>query len=154
MPSRVTASTQMPRVRSTAERHPNLIEAAATLVAALWLAWPFWRPGRYVVGFDTAAYSGPNLRFTFDEWGAGRLPLWNDRIFGGVAHLGNSQVGALYPFRMLVAPFDVNRGLNLLIALHVVLFTMGLYWLARRLDLRPPAGFVTGIVGARAAPRS
>ena len=141
------ASTLMPRVRSTAERRPDLIEAAATLVAAFWLAWPFWRPGRYVVGFDTAAYSGPNLRFTFDEWGAGRLPLWNDRIFGGVAHLGNTQAGVLYPFRLLVAPFDVNRGLNLLIAMHIVLFVMGLYWLARRLRLRPPAGFVTAVAG-------
>lgn len=162
MRSRAMASTPMPRARSTAEPAEPLTddaptarpgpdravrrEAWATLAAALWLAWPYWRPDRYVAGFDTAAYSGPNLRVTLDAWGAGRIPWWNDRIFGGVAHLGNTQTGALYPLRVLAAPFSVNRGLNLLIAVHLVLFVTGMWWLARRLALRPPAGFVAAFV--------
>ncbi len=101
-----------------------------------------------MIGFDTAAYSGPNLQFTLDEWAAGRLPLWNDRIFGGVAHLGNSQTGSLYPLKLLVAPFDTGRAMNLLVAGHIIAFCLGLLWVARRLALAPPAGFVVAVGGA------
>lgn len=122
------------------------------MVAALLVSWPFWRPGRFVVGFDNAAYSAPNLRFTLDEWGARRLPLWNDLIFGGVSHLGNTQAGALYPFRLLAAPFSVDRGMNLLIAAHLVLLMLGMRWVVRRLGLVAPAGFVAAaIAGASGA---
>ena len=47
---------------------------------------------------------------------AGRVPLWNDPIFGGVSHLGNTQTGALYPARFLVARPQRRPGIDLLVA--------------------------------------
>ncbi len=132
-----------PPARPARWRPPaTTIELVVTALFALGLAWPFLRPGRAIIPFDGAAYSGPNLRFTVDEWSAGRLPLWNDLIFGGVAHLGNPQTGALYPLKLLVAGLPTARAMNVLVAGHIVGFVLGLLWVARRLGLRPPAGFV------------
>jgi hypothetical protein len=60
--------------------------AVALLPAALtaWIALPFARPDRWVTGFDTVAYSGPNLVVSLGEIGHGRIPQWNTEIFGGV----------------------------------------------------------------------
>ena len=66
-------------------------------------------------------------------------------IFGGVAHLGNTQAGVLYPVRLLFAGFGTNRAIDLMIATHLVALALGMRWFARRLGLRPPAGLVIGI---------
>ena len=50
-------------------------------VVGLWLTRSFWFPGRYVVGFDTYAYSGPNLEVTERALRNWRLPILNDLIF-------------------------------------------------------------------------
>ncbi len=134
-------------------RLPALAEVAGATLLTGYAAWPFLRPDRYVVGFDTLAYSGPNLQVTLDAWRAGRLPLWNDQIFAGAAHLGNPQAGALYPFKALALPLDLNRGMGLLVALHLFLLAAGLLVLVRgRLRLRPPAGLVAvaAVIGSGA----
>ena len=74
------------------------------------MSWPFLRPHSYVAGFDTVAYSGPNLRVTLDAWRHLRLALWNGLIFGGVTNIGNPAAGALYPLKLLALPFGVSRG--------------------------------------------
>lgn len=136
-----------------ARRWPYLTRTDAAELGVLvvfwsWVAWPFLRPDRYVVGFDTLSYSAPNLAFTLQEWRDGRLPLWNDTIFGGVAHLGNPQAGALYPLKALVLGMDVNRGLAWLVALHLAWLALGMWVVARRvLLLRAPSGLVAGAVG-------
>ncbi len=127
-------------------RRTHRIELAAATVAALVLSWPFWRPGRITRSFDNVAYSAPNLRFTFEEWGAGRIPLWNDQIFGGVSHLGNIQTGALYPLRFFFAGFAVDRAIDLMIAVHLVLLVVTMARLVQRLGLRAPAGFTAALV--------
>jgi hypothetical protein len=138
-------------------RRARVAELVATVLFTAWIAKPFLDPRRYVIGFDTLAYSGPNLRVTLDQYRDGHVALWNDRIFGGAPHLGNAQAGALYPLKLLVLPFNVNRGLDMLVALHLFLFALGLWYLvARRLRLTPPAAFVaaavavgSGVVAAR-----
>lgn len=117
-------------------------EEVAVVLATAWVARPFIRPGRYVTGFDTAVYSGPNLRFTLQELTHGRIPLWNDTIFGGAPHLGNTQTGALYLPKLLVAGMNLNRAMSLLVAAHLLLLAGGMLAVMRRLGCRPPAGFV------------
>ena len=61
------------------------LETAAASLFTLVVAWPFLRPDRYVTGFDTVAYSGPNLDLTLRSMRGGRLLAgWNNAIFGGV----------------------------------------------------------------------
>lgn len=124
-----------------------VVEHVGALVVAMWTAAAFLRPDRLVVSFDTLAYSGPNMAFNAEELRAGRIPQWNDSIFGGVPQLGNIHAGALYPLRAAFAWADPIRAVNLVAALHVLLLATGIVVLVRhRLGLRAPAGFVAAAV--------
>jgi hypothetical protein len=123
---------------------------AAVVVVGLWLTRAFWWPGSYVVGFDTYAYSGPNLEVTERALRAGRLPIINDMIFAGVPHLGNPSAVSLYPPQLLTLPFDTNRSMGLLVAAHVLLLGIGMVVLARRLGVGR-LGATAGAVAAMAA---
>jgi hypothetical protein len=143
---RSVASLVTTSVSTRFARHSLAAELLGASVVALWVTRNFWVPGRFVVGFDTVAYSGPNMDVTLDAWRAGRLPLWNELIFGGVTHLGNPQAGALYPPKVLGLVLGTNRAMGALVALHVVLIAVGMVLLVRRLGCRPPAGFAAALV--------
>ena len=128
------------------DRRASSVELIAAAAVALWLSRSFWWPGGYVVAFDTVTYSGPNFEVTMDSWRAGRFPLWNEYIFGGVTHLGNPQTGALYPPKVIGLLLDTNRAMGMLVAVHLVLLAVGTVLLARRLGCRPPAAFAAGLV--------
>jgi hypothetical protein len=141
-----------PRPRPRPDRH-RLISAAPHLVVAgvgLWLTRSFWFPGRYVVGFDTYAYSAPNLEVTeraLREW---RLPILNDLIFGGVPHLGNPSAGALYPPQLLTMVMGTNRAMGLIVTAHVLLLGVGMLVLARRLGMSALGATTAGVISMAA----
>jgi hypothetical protein len=128
------------------DRRATAVELLASIAVALWLSRSFWLPGRYVVAFDTVAYSGPNFEVTMESWRAGRLPLLNEYIFGSAVHLGNAQAGALYPPKVIGLFFDTNRAMGVLVASHLVLLAVGMVLLVRRLGCRPPARFAAALV--------
>lgn len=102
-------------------------------------------PGGYVVGFDTYAYSGPNLVVTeraYSEW---RLPLVNDLIFGGVPHLGNPQAGVLYPPQLLSLVMGTNRTMGVLVAVHLIVLGVGMTLLTRRLGASRVGAAAAGV---------
>jgi Bacterial membrane protein YfhO len=127
----------------------RLIAAAPFLIVAtvgLWLTRSFWMPGSYVVGFDTYAYSGPNLEVTERAIRHWRLPIVNDLIFGGVPHLGNPSAAALYPPNLLTLVLGTNRAMGVIVAAHVVLLGVGMVLLARRLDLSRLGATAAGVI--------
>jgi hypothetical protein len=133
---------------------PERLRAAApytiVTIVGLWLTRSFWFPGHYVVGFDTYAYSGPNLEVTeraLREW---RLPIVNDLIFGGVPHLGNPSAAALYPPQLLAMLMNTNRAMGVIVAAHVVLLGIGMLVLARRLALSPIGATAAGVIAMAA----
>ena len=133
------------RLAETSPR-ARLNSAAPFLVVtavSLWLTRSFWFPGHYVVGFDTYAYSGPNVEVTEQALRHWHLPVLNDLIFGGVPHLGNPQAGVLYPPQLLHLLMGTNRAMGVIVAAHVLLFGLGMLVLARRLGL--------SVVGATSA---
>ncbi len=133
--------------------HARLTAAAPFAVVAvvgLWLTRSFWVPGSYVVGFDTYAYSGPNLEVTERALRNWRLPVLNDLIFGGVPHLGNPSALALYPLQWLTLPFGTNRSMGLLVAAHVVLLGVGMVVLARRLGVSHVGSAVAAVIAMAA----
>ena len=133
--------------------HPRLTAAAPFAVVTLvdlWLTRSFWFPGSYVVGFDTYAYSGPNLEVTERALRNWRLPVLNDLIFGGVPHLGNPSALALYPAQLLTMPFGTNRSMGLLVAAHVVLLGVGMVVLARRVGVGRVGATAGAVVGMAA----
>ena len=123
-----------------------LAELAGALGFTTWLAWPFLRTDRWIVGFDTVAYTGPNYAFTRRIWSHWRVPFWNDEIFGGVPHLANPQTAVLYPLKLLTFGLDTNRAIGLLIGLHLLLLSAGMVVLVnRRMALLAPAAFVAAV---------
>ncbi len=134
-----------PRAR-LASAAPFLI----VVVVGLWLTRSFWFPGRYVVGFDTYAYSGPNLEVTeraVREW---RLPILNDLVFGGVPHLGNPQAGVLYPAHLLNLVMGTNRAMGVIVTAHVLLLGLGMLMLARRLGFSAIGSTAAALVATAA----
>ena len=136
-----------PATRRDVLRRQRRLEELAAALAWAWFARAFLRPGRYVTGFDTVSYTGPNLRFSYSELMHGRLPLWNDTIFGGTPHMGNIQTAVLYLPKLLFAGMNLNRAMSLIVASHTALLAVGLIVLVRRLGVRPPGGFVVVLVG-------
>ncbi len=130
-----TSSARLSPNRLNRDRLNGAAPFAIVTVVALWLTRSFWLPGRYVVGFDTYAYSGPNLEVTERAVRNWRLPILNDLIFGGVPHLGNPSAAALYPPQLLTMVFGTNRAMGVLVAGHVVLLGIGMVLLARRLGM-------------------
>ena len=127
-------------------RWAPLGEHILATIWTIWLMWPFIRLDRYVIGFDTIAYSGPNFAVDRRQWGAGHVPLWDSGIFGGTAHLANPTAGTLYPLKFLGYFFSTSRALGLLVALHMIILANGLVVLvSRRLGRRAPGGLVAAI---------
>lgn len=127
------------RLKLASPRVLRVGEPLVAAVVALVVSRSFWWPGRHVVAFDTFAYSGPNYRLTLEGWSAGRIPLWNDLIFGGVTHAGNPQAGVFSPTKLVGLLFDTNTAMNVTVALHLVLMAVATVFLLRRLGARPPA---------------
>lgn len=105
------------------------------VAAGLWLTRNYWFPGRYVVGFDAYAYSGPNALVTAKAIRNWHLPLINEFIFGGVTHFGNPQTGVMYLPRLLSVFMETNRAMGCLVALHVVWLGLGMRSLLRGLAI-------------------
>jgi hypothetical protein len=126
----------------TAPRWPAPFVAVIALVSS----WPHWWPGRVVVSFDGATYSGPNTRVTAEALLAGRIPFLNPWIFGGAPHLGNHHTGVLSPPRWLVLPFDPLTANGLLVAGHLILLGVATVWLMRRLDVGALGAATAGVV--------
>lgn len=124
-------------------RRPRVIEAIGTAAFSIYVAWPFLSLTQYVTTYDTVTYAGPHLSYTFDQWRAGRIPVWNDSIFNGVPHLANAQTAPFNPVKLLFLPFEAGRAMQLITATNILVLAAGtLFLLSRRLELSPPAGFV------------
>lgn len=142
--------------RSTPPRSARLpapLEALAAAGFTLWVIWPLLAPGGYATSFDTVAYSGPNLSVTLDAVRHGRVAQWNEYLYGGVSHLGNIQAAPLYPLKWPFAWMELHRAWLSIIAMHVAILAMGMFWLVRRrLGLVAPAGLlaVVAVVGSGA----
>jgi Bacterial membrane protein YfhO len=129
------------------------VELALTGFFTLWMAWPFLRTDRYVIGFDTVAYSGPNFAITRSLWGAGILPFWNDTIFGGVPLLANPQAAVLYLPKLLAFGTNTNRAMGWLVALHLLFLAFGMVLMARNtMRLSAPAGLIAGVTAVASGP--
>jgi len=121
----------------------SFIEPIAIVVVWLIAAWPFLDPSTSVYGFDTLAYTGPNLTTTFDAWRGFSLPLWQADVFGGVPFLGRLGAQGLYFPHLPLIIFDINTALDFGAAFHLLVLAVGLYVLVNRLyGMSAPAAFV------------
>ncbi|MGA0878803.1 MAG: hypothetical protein ACO3SP_06750 [Ilumatobacteraceae bacterium] len=133
--------------RAISSRTRNRLTSSFVIVAiGLWLTRNYWFPGRYMVGFDAYAYSGPNALVTAEAIRNWRLPLINEFIFGGVTHFGNPQAGVMYAPRLLTAFMETNRAMGYLVALHVVWLGLGMRFFLRRFAIGDLASTFSSVI--------
>ncbi len=82
---------------------------------------------------DFLAYFTPYWRQLNLALRAGRLPLWNDFIFGGAPFLANPQTQVFYPLRWPFIFFPAEKGILFFDALHAWLAGVFGYLLVRAL---------------------
>ena len=116
------------------------------LIVAMWLFF-FWPmiSGQKICGFRDSAYLYYPLFYWIDSvWASGEWPLWNPYCGAGIPVIGDGSSCVFYPgklvFLLRFLSYPCRYGLFL--SLHVLLATVGAYWLARCLKIRPwPAAF-------------
>jgi hypothetical protein len=82
--------------------------------------------------------------FGFGELGKGRLPLWNPYLFSGIPYLGGFQAAMLYPPNLLHVLLPLGVAINLLVALHIFLSGLFMYFWALRRGLHWMAATTAG----------
>lgn len=134
-------TTSEPHQRSDGARASELAAVAvAVTVFAGYVLVRYLPRGRLGWGFDRLAYTAPNHAAAFESLRALRLPEWNPYVFGGAPLLANPQVGAFYPLKYPFMWVQPQRGVTILLGLHLVIFGLGmLFLLGRVLRLQWPA---------------
>lgn len=101
--------------------------------------WRFMGIGRTQLAYtysDFAAILWPFRDFNAQEWLSGRVPLWNNAIFGGQPHLASLLPGVFYPLAivdvLLHGRGEVMTGIYVRIWLDSVVGAAGMYFLVRR----------------------
>ncbi len=123
---------------------PRLTILLLTSVLVVWLFAPALGGGSSFAFRDAAHFYHPLFQYIRQEWGAGRLPLWDPYENLGVPLVAENTSSVFYPGKLLFAlPADYTWLYNLYIVLHVVLAAGTSYALARHLR--------AGVLGASVA---
>ncbi|MHB8618113.1 MAG: YfhO family protein [Chloroflexota bacterium] len=100
-------------------------------------------------GLDVLDYFYPYRAYAGQAIRSGRLPLWNDQVFGGVPFLANIQTALFYPFSALFYVLSEPTAYTWSVLLHVFLGGLFTYAFARQsLSLDAPPAFVAALVFA------
>jgi hypothetical protein len=97
-----------------------------------WLFAPaFW--GDQTFAFrDSAHFYYPLFEFVRDQWGAGRIPLWNPYENAGVPLLASGTASVFYPGKLLfILPLSYTLLYNAYVAMHILLAALAAFRLAR-----------------------
>jgi hypothetical protein len=82
--------------------------------------------------------------FGFSELRRGHLALWNPCLFAGTPYLGGFQAAMLYPPNLLHVVLPLGVAINLLVALHIFLAGLFMYFWSVRRGLHPLAATTAG----------
>jgi hypothetical protein len=83
------------------------------------------------------------------QWQSGHVPVWTSGMFGGFPLLAGVQSAAFYPLHAVafaLTPAPHWRAMDLSLALHAGLLAAGSVRLLLRLELRPLAAVLAGVV--------
>jgi hypothetical protein len=123
------ATTSAPR---SAWRERGLALAAVALPLFV-LFGPAMFSDRLFALRDAGHYYYPLFKWCADEWGTGRLPLWDPLENCGTAIHADPTASLWYPGKLVFAlPLDFSVKYKLYIVGHAALAALAAYWLARR----------------------
>ena len=104
------------------------------LIAAplLWLFGRALVTDEMFVFRDAAHYYYPYYKYVAQQWGEGRVPLWNPLENLGQPLLADATAAVLYPGKLIFAlPLSYNTNYKLYIVGHVLFAAIGAYVAAR-----------------------
>jgi len=96
------------------------------------------------LGTDLSSQFVPWREFGFGQLRNGNLALWNPYLFSGMPYLGGFQSALLYPPNLLHLVLPVGQAVNILIALHVLMGGLFMYFWAARRGLHRVAATLSG----------
>lgn len=108
------------------------------LVVATWLVytWPLWFDSGNLYLGDLAVLDVPTRVFAGRAIRAGWFPTWTDQLAGGLPLFSESQASIAYPFFLLFVLFPEPKTADWYIAIHYLVFGLGMYALARQQGAR------------------
>lgn len=137
---------------------PDLL--AILFLVALWLLF-FWRLFTPLqddqASLEKGDFSGQFVAFgayQYERLTAGEVPLWNPYNNGGLPFLADTQAAVFYPPRLLTIGLSKVAGgwtyhaLELEMAAHVLLYSLLMYTLVRRMTAGKPGSIAGGLVAA------
>lgn len=160
----------MPRLAAFGRKHPDLVVVLFLLVLPFLVLGRALLPGKVLSAADNVVLYAPwaaqapgvapvnpllrDVTFLFHPavlYGAaairaGRFPLWNPHVFGGVPFFANPQTALLFPLTALAYVLPPALALTLMSVLKLSVAGAGMYWFLRRLDV----GRFPALVGALA----
>jgi hypothetical protein len=86
---------------------------------------------------DILNFHYPLHKILIDAYSAQKLPLWNPFVYLGQPMLANPNYLAFYPSNLLHLFFSFNYAFKLHFLIHPIAGGLGIYFLLRRLDLKP-----------------
>lgn len=111
------------------------------------VARPFTNRSSSVYGFDTLAYTGPNIESVFSSWRLGKIPLWESGFFGGVPYLGRLGSQALYFPHLPLVFLSSTRAIEVSVVAHLLALSIGTILFVRQgLRLMPLAASGAAVV--------
>jgi len=128
-------------------KHTHISEACSRLRIKDRFGWflvilgPFILFGPMLIRGRALFWGTPILQFVpwrtyaFDVIQRGHLPLWDPLLGMGAPLFANYQIALLYPPNILLYLVGPIWGQGLLVALHLIWASLGMYFLARRLGL-------------------
>jgi len=136
-------------VEKAFERRPYLVPIVLAILTVIFLRAAILPPnGEVLSANDFRAEFYPLMTLTHDMVRAGELPFWNPFTFIGHPLVGNPQAALFYPGTWFIWLIGADRGLGLMLALHVWLAAWGMARLSRSFGSTYSAGLLAGVVFA------
>ncbi len=132
------------------DRRPWLVPVILALLTVILLRPVIAPPeaGQVLDGNDFVTMFYPLQEYIRQTLQDGELPLWNPHQMIGVPLIGNPHAALFYPGSWLVWLIGVQRGIGLLMALHVWIGAWGMARLARSFGATHSGSLLAGVVFA------
>ncbi len=139
---------RLPEGRSTVR---TLGAAALACAVALAVLWPAFILGRVPAFGDNVSFWAPSTAFWKAEVAAGRFPLWNPCILGGIPFAADINHGVFYPPAWIAVVTSIPTALAVLAFFHIALAVFGMYLFLTSEKVPAPAALWGGVIFAISA---
>jgi hypothetical protein len=137
---------RFPHAPSIDRRDARALLLLAALIVVFYLpAWCAWADGDWAFGDDAPGLFAPWREFAGQEMRAGRWPLWNPWVFGGLPLALNGQAALGYPFNVGFWVLPFKTALLLDAVFHSFVLGAGGYFLGRALGLSRAASWLLAL---------